>query len=184
MIEPLDLGDRQLWPDGDITIDPSKLTDYIFSVASNRSIKQIKVTKLTPEVQSYNSIADYPIEVKTDCQVEDLFPPTWVLPDAYKYLNLDEYLIGLADRIEKDSLYDKRMERFAHEIWLFKELSLDDILRCLIYVVETMKNKRVVWGVGRGSSCSSYLLYVLGLHSVDAVKYDIDISDFIKLQGN
>jgi DNA polymerase III alpha subunit len=67
---------------------------------------------------------------------------------------------------------------------LFKELELGDVLRCLIYVVDTMKAKRVTWGVGRGSSCSSYLLYLLDLHSVDAVKYDIDITDFIKLQGN
>jgi DNA polymerase III alpha subunit len=44
-----------------------------------------------------------------------------------------------------------------------------------------MTAKNIVWGVGRGSSCSSYLLYLLGLHEVDVVKYDVDISDFIRI---
>jgi len=182
-VNPIDLGDRQLWPDGDMTVDPDKLTDYIFQLASSSAVNRLKVTKLTPEVLAYNSIAEVPISVKTECNLS-LFPPAWVLPDAYKYLDIDEYLIKLADSIERDSFYEQRVERLAHEIWLFKELGLDDILKCLVYVVETMKAKNVVWGVGRGSSCSSYLLYLLGLHSVDAVKYSIEITDFIKLQGN
>jgi DNA polymerase III alpha subunit len=50
----------------------------------------------------------------------------------------------------------------------------------LIYVIDVMTEKNVVWGVGRGSSCSSYLLYLLGLHEVDPVKYEIEISDFLR----
>jgi len=50
----------------------------------------------------------------------------------------------------------------------------------LIYVLDVMREKKVIWGVGRGSSCSSYLLYLLGLHEVDPVKYDVEFTDFIR----
>lgn len=181
---PLDLGDRQLWPDGDFTVDPDKVTDYVFKLAGGKGLSHLKVTAVTPEIQSYNSFADTPISAKTECDLS-IFPPNWVLPDHYKYhLNLDEYLIGLADKIERDSLYDERVERLSTEIWLFKEHQLDDVLKCLIYVIDTLCEKKVVWGVGRGSSCSSYLLFLLGLHSVDPVKYGIEVTDFIRPQGN
>jgi DNA polymerase III alpha subunit len=180
-MKPIDLGDRQLWPDGDFTVDPDKVTDYIFKLSGK--LEHLKVTHLTKDIEEYNQISDQKILVKESFDAS-IFPPCWVLPDSYKYSNLNDYLIGLADKIEKDSLYDKRIERLSHEIWVFEEQSLDEVLRCLIYGVETMREKNVVWGVGRGSSCSSYLLFLLGLHSVDPVKYDIDFSDFIKLKGN
>jgi DNA polymerase III alpha subunit len=85
--------------------------------------------------------------------------------------------------IEKDELYDKRIERLSQEICLFKELELENVLKTLIYVIDVMKDKNIVWGVGRGSSCSSYLLFILGLHEVDPVKYDIEITDFIRPNG-
>lgn len=181
-MEPLDLGDRKLWPDGDFSVDPAKVTDYIYKL-SGKDIKHLKVTHITQEIKDYNLISEKPLLTKEDFDLT-IFPPDWVLPEHYKYLNIDEYLIGLADRIENDSLYKERVERFAYELWLFKENALDDVLKCLIYVVETMKEKNIVWGVGRGSSCSSYLLFLLGLHSVDPVKYDISVTDFIRSKGN
>lgn len=176
-IKPLDLGDRFLWPDGDVTVDPDKLTEYIFKLSG--SLSKLRVTHLTPEIKSFNQISDHPISVKSDLDLT-IFPPDWVLPDRYKYLDVGGFIMGLVDSVEKDSLYDRRLERLSHEIWLFKKLELDNVLRCLIYVIDVMREKNVVWGVGRGSSCSSYLLYLLGLHLVDPVKYDIKISDFLK----
>lgn len=176
-MKPIDLGDRLLWPDGDFTVDPDKIVDFILKMPKG-SASHLKTAEMTDDVRSYNAIADAPITTKD--AVSGVFPPNWVLPAEYRDLDLDEYLIGLSARVENDALADSRIERLAHEIWLFRENDLDDVLRCLIYVVDTLKEKNVVWGVGRGSSCSSYLLYLIGLHSVDPVKYDIDITDFIR----
>jgi DNA polymerase III alpha subunit len=179
---PLRLDGRLLWPDGDVEVTPDKLVDYIYKFATaKQSLSKLKVTELTPDVVSYNAVADEPISTKKSVD-PSLFPPSWDLPDKYKYLDLDEYLVGLVSRIEQDSLYEKRVERLSLEIWLFKELQLDDVLRALIYVIDSMKENNVVWGVGRGSSCSSYLFFLLGLHCVDPVKYDVEITDFIRLQ--
>lgn len=120
----------------------------------------------------------HPILQKTALSAK--FPPDWNLPEKYKYLDIDEYLVKLVDKVEADELYEERIKRLGHEIWLFKELKLTEILRALIYVIDVFEQKNVVWGVGRGSSCSSYLLYLMGLHEVDSVLYGIDITDFIR----
>lgn len=177
-LKPLKLNDHLLWPDGTIQVSPEKVVDFTIKLAPRGKAQKLSVTQVTPEIEQYNRLSEHKLTIKTE--VDDVFPPEWVLPERYKYLDLDEYLFGLAEKIEKDSLYEKRVERLSHEIWLFKEEKLDDVLRVLIYIVDTMKEKNVVWGVGRGSSCSSYLLYLLGLHEVDPVKYDIEVTDFIR----
>ena len=177
--KPLDLGDHLLWPDGVISVKPDALSDWIIKLASKGKLKQLAVTEPHPEVDKYNAVADHRIIVKTGANL-DLFPPDWTLPEHYKYLDLDEYLVGLADRIERDGLYEQRVKRLSEEIFLFKKLDLDLVLRALIYILDVMTEKKQVWGVGRGSSCSSYLLYLLGLHDVDPVKYGIEVTDFIR----
>lgn len=135
-------------------------------------------SQASSDLVEFNKLTDTPILPKTTLTTP--FPPSWVIPDAYKYLNLAEHLIELAERVERDDLYERRLQRLAEEIDLFLRLGYHDLLRALIYVVDELKRQHVVWGVGRGSSCSSYLLYLLGLHEVDSVKYEIPISDFIR----
>lgn len=178
-LQPLELIDHLLWPDGSIQVTPDKVIDFTFKLAARSKVDCLYVTEITPEIKKFNSLGEHRLTVKQTID-SSIFPPEWILPDRYKYLNLDEYLFGLVDKIEKDSLYDKRVERLSHEIWLFKDQKLDDILKVLIYVIDIMIEKNIIWGVGRGSSCSSYLLYLLGLHEVDPVQYGIEITDFIR----
>ena len=41
-----------------------------------------------------------------------------------------------------------------------------------------MRKHELVWGVGRGSSVARYVLYLLGVHKVDSLKYNLDIKEF------
>lgn len=169
------LTDRNLWWDGVSEVTPSQLESFFLrGVPASR----LAVTELSDEVRRYNRSADTTINVKT--QLTALFPPDWNLPERYKYLDVDEYLAQLVGKVEQDELYTQRLERLAYEVQLFRERQLYEVLRVLIYVLDTFRERGVVWGVGRGSSCSSYLLYLLGLHDVDPVKYDIDVHDFLK----
>jgi DNA polymerase III alpha subunit len=173
---PVIVDDHLLWPDGTISVDPDKVISYIYKL-KNGDVTNLFVNEMTDEIKSYNLLSDHKITVKDSCALR---PINWVLPDKYLKFDLDEYLLDLSTRIEKDSLYDARVNRLCQEICLFKELNLEEVLRTLIYVIDVMTEKNVVWGVGRGSSCSSYLLYLLGLHEVDPVKYEIEISDFLR----
>jgi len=46
--------------------------------------------------------------------------------------------------------------------------------------VNIFEENKVVWGTGRGSSCASYILYLIGIHQVDSVKYDLDLGEFFR----
>jgi DNA polymerase III alpha subunit len=57
---------------------------------------------------------------------------------------------------------------------------LFDLLRYLKYLVDTLKSNNMIWGVGRGSSVASYVLYLLGVHKIDSMFYDLDITEFLR----
>jgi len=97
----------------------------------------------------------------------------WNMPEEYQHLDLDMYF---ATRIATA----QEAERVAEELALFRENGLETMLRFMIYMVKTMKDNKIVWGVGRGSSVSSFLLFLIGLHSINPLKYNLDIKEFIK----
>jgi len=66
------------------------------------------------------------------------------------------------------------------ELTEFETRNLFPVLRILIYIIDTMRKHKLVWGVGRGSSVASYVLYLLGVHKVDSLKYNLDIKEFLK----
>lgn len=97
----------------------------------------------------------------------------WNMPKEYQDLDLDMFF---ATKISDA----KQVARVAEELALYRENNLETMLKFMIYMVKVMQENNIVWGVGRGSSVSSYLLYLIGLHSVDSLKYNLDIKEFIK----
>ena len=97
----------------------------------------------------------------------------WHMPDRYKQLDIAEHLITMCDTPEK-------LQRVGHELLLYQERGLFDLLRYLKYLVDVMRDNRVIWGVGRGSSTASYVLYLLGVHQIDSMHYDLDVSEFLR----
>ena len=55
-----------------------------------------------------------------------------------------------------------------------------DLLRYMIYLVDFMRKENIVWGVGRGSSVASYVLYLIGIHKVDSIQYGLDYKEFLR----
>lgn len=96
------------------------------------------------------------------------------LPDYYRELDVAQYIRDLCP----DN--DQARARVESELELFTARNLLDILRLLIHIVTILRKNNVVWGVGRGSSVASYCLYLLGVHRVDSIKYELDIKEFLK----
>ncbi len=97
----------------------------------------------------------------------------WYMPDKYKKLDILEHIINLCKT-------DQELERVSVELALYQDRNLLDLLKFLKYLVDTMRENEIVWGVGRGSSVSSYVLYLLGIHKIDSIKYELDIKEFLK----
>lgn len=96
----------------------------------------------------------------------------WFMPEDY-CPNLIEHLYGLCTT-------DIERNRVSEELDLFIQHGMLDLLFYLKYLVDTMRGNSIVWGVGRGSSVASYVLYLLGVHKVDSIKYDLDINEFLR----
>ena len=95
------------------------------------------------------------------------------LPKEYKSCNIKELLTErcITD-VEKQRVNDEYIE--------FEKRGLVPVLKFLNYFVETLRKNNIVWGVGRGSSVASYCLYLLGVHKIDSIKYNLDMEEFLK----
>ena len=98
---------------------------------------------------------------------------SWHMPDEYKHMDIAEYILNLCDS-------DVKLQRCGQELLLFQERNLFDLLRYLKYLVDTLRSTNMIWGVGRGSSVASYVLYLLGVHRIDSMFYDLDPSEFLR----
>lgn len=96
----------------------------------------------------------------------------WFMPEDY-FPNIVEHLYGLCNTKEEE-------ERVSLELELFIQHDMFELLVYLKYLVDTMRSNEIVWGVGRGSSVASYVLYLLGVHKVNSIKYELDIHEFLK----
>ena len=78
----------------------------------------------------------------------------------------------------------EQTDRVSQELKLFIEHGMFDLLFYLKYLVDTMRQNKIVWGVGRGSSVASYVLFLIGVHKIDSLKYNLDIHEFLKEKQN
>jgi len=88
-------------------------------------------------------------------------------------MDIAEYVLGLCRA-------DHELQRVGQELLLYQERNLFDLLRYLKYLVDTLRKNNVVWGVGRGSSVASYVLFLIGVHKIDSLYYNLDIEEFLK----
>lgn len=117
-----------------------------------------------------------PIDYKEDIPVE-LFDwsqqQNWYMPDEYKTLDIAQWLLDQCHT-------DPELQRVGQELLLYQERELFNLLRYLKYFVDTMRANDVVWGLGRGSSVASYVLYLIGVHKINSMYYDLDIGEFLR----
>lgn len=97
----------------------------------------------------------------------------WYMPEDYKNLDIAQYLL---DQCKSEA----ELQRVGQELLLYQERNLFDLLRYLKYFVDTMRKNNIVWGLGRGSSVASFVLYVLGVHKINSLYYDLPIEEFLK----
>jgi DNA polymerase III alpha subunit len=102
----------------------------------------------------------------------DINPKHWFIPDDY-YPNLTEMLYGMCET-------DEQRDRVSQELELYIKHGMYDVLHVMKYIVDTLRANNVLWGVGRGSSVASYVLFLIGVHKIDSIKYNLPIEEFFK----
>lgn len=120
-----------------------------------------------PELKLYN-FTDIDIE-KFDQALQE----HWHMPDEYKQLDIAKWIL---DQCKSEP----ELQRVGQELLLFQERDAFNLLRYLKYLIDTFRTNGIVWGLGRGSSVASYVLYLIGVHKIDSIYYDLPIEEFLK----
>ena len=125
------------------------------------AISEIKFQKYNIESETV-SIEDFDSELQAD----------WFMPAEFKELDIEDWLMSVCPA--------ENLQRLTEELNEYRSRNMINLLRWLRYFVELCKKEEVVWGVGRGSSVASYVLFLIGIHMVDPIKYNLDWREFLR----
>ena len=148
-------------------------------VASLKNMKvdaSIDITKAALLLDCVPALINYETLNDSTETLEDFdrrLQQTWHMPNSYRQLDIAQHILDLCTT-------DAELQRCGHELLLYQERDLFNLLRFLKYLVDTMNDHRVIWGVGRGSSVASYVLYKLGVHRIDSMFYELDVEEFLR----
>ena len=96
----------------------------------------------------------------------------WLMPVEYQNIDIEGYLVHVCPK--------ENYQRLIEELQEFRNRNMLNLLKWLKYFVDTCRKNNVIWGVGRGSSVSSYVLYLIGVHKIDPIKYNLDWREFLR----
>jgi DNA polymerase III alpha subunit len=125
------------------------------------------------EEQGFDTLQKYiPLDVDQKtfdgvCQSE------WFMPEEYKAIDVQNWVLNKCTT-------DKEIARASQELIEFKKRDMNNLLCYMIYLVDFMRENNIVWGVGRGSSVASYVLYLIGVHKIDSIQFDLDWREFLR----
>jgi DNA polymerase III alpha subunit len=125
-----------------------------------------------PEVLSWKIWEQQKSQISSQ-EFHTIFQSDWLMPLEYKTLDIASHLISLCKTSEE-------IDRVNTEIKLYEKFNLLNLLRYLKYLRNTADTHNIVFGVGRGSSCASYCLYLLRIHRVNSIFYKLDINEFLR----
>lgn len=173
-----ELDDRTLRYDGVSIVDPDAVPSALL-----RGVHpcQLRVTHTSPDVEQFNERVTRLEQLLLDHDEPVSIDLKWELPPEYLAIDLTEYMADkAADYVLTLSEPDqfKALTRVAAELIEITKRGMVEFFKTIIYVLDTFRANGTVWGVGRGSSCASYILFILGLHCVDCVRYNVPMSEF------
>ena len=132
--------------------------------------------------QYNNSIKDTGLDLQqlqtvpkrsTPANVDAANIANWFMPQKYYELNVLEWLLSKCQN-------DTEKKRVEQEYVLFEKKKFIKVLQFLIYFIDTLRANNIVWGVRRGSSVASFCLFLIGVHKINPLQYDLNITEFLR----
>ena len=113
------------------------------------------------------SVADFDEEMRSK----------WHMPQKYRELDIAKWLL-------EQCKHEEEFQRVGKELLLYQKRGQFLLLQYMKYLVDLMRENNIVWGVGRGSSVSSFVLFLIGIHRINSIYYDLDVEEFLKQDKN
>ena len=97
----------------------------------------------------------------------------WQMPIEYYNMDIAKWVLDQCKTEEE-------LQRAGDELLKFHDRNMFSLLQYLKYLVDTMRSNNIVWGVGRGSSVASFVLFLIGIHRINSLYYQLSIDEFLK----
>jgi|TARA_B110000503_G_C7086973_1_gene387746 DNA polymerase III alpha subunit len=97
----------------------------------------------------------------------------WLMPEEYQTFDIAKWVLD-------QCTHEEEIQRVGKELLMYQKRDLFMLLQYMKYLVDLMRENNIVWGVGRGSSVSSFVLFLIGIHRINSLYYDLDIEEFLK----
>jgi DNA polymerase III alpha subunit len=172
----IDLGNRLIDEDGTVLLRQLAAVEVLYS---GRSIDDALFDAADEDAKYYNdSIRLLDLDMprlrtsRATGETKDWYMH-WNTPEPYASIDVLEFCCSRCDN-------DLYLERACEEYKLFEARNMIPVLRHLIYMVDDLRERNIVWGVGRGSSVSSLILYLIGINRIDPLKFGLDVGEFLK----
>jgi len=140
------------------------------------TVEDIDIERMVQFLQDPGAVLTWTFPDNSDVAVPDwdqVRQQQWFMPDSYRVLDIAQHVLDLCTT-------DAELQRTGQELLMYQERDLFDLLRYMKYLVDVMREHNVIWGIGRGSSVASYVLYLLGVHRVNSLYYDLDPGEFLR----
>jgi DNA polymerase III alpha subunit len=135
---------------------------------------------ITDELTQLENIAEIQFNISQDIdqnvtieEFDKITQQQWFMPSEYYDIDVKEYCINKCTT-------DIEINRVIDEYVEFEKLNMIYMLKWCIYFVDVCNDNNIIWGVGRGSSVSSYILYLIGIHKINSIKYNLDWKEFLR----
>lgn len=167
---------------GEIVLDETDLCDLVLQGRDLSSLERVTVDpgvdleNLIQVLEDPGALVTWTFPADSACSVPDydaLQQRRWHMPESYRDMDIAEHVLSLCES-------DAELQRVGQELLLYQQHGLFDLLRYLKYLVDLMTQHQVIWGVGRGSSVASHVLYLLGVHRINSMFYNLDIEEFLR----
>lgn len=172
----IDLGNRTILDDGTVICEDNALVELLyqgFDFDALFATPSADVSKFNSIVKQLDS-AYKPIETASSSQYTGIrWFDHWTTPEEYQNIDVAEFCYNRCETVEE-------VTRVQYELVLFEERDMLPVLRHLIFLVDHFRANSILWGVGRGSSVSSFILFLIGINRINPLIFGLDIKEFLK----
>ena len=135
----------------------------------------VDTIKFDPElnIEQIPQLIEYTLNEKSIEQFDEDCRSRWFIPKEYNDFDIAQFVLAQCKT-------DAELQRAGEELLLYQERDMFILLKYLKYLVDTLRANNIVWGVGRGSSVASFVLYLIGIHRINSLYYDLPITEFLK----
>jgi DNA polymerase III alpha subunit len=148
------------------------IMDILYS-GNIQLLSKLVVDPSDKECEKFDLYKYTPLEL--DCKTFDsIMQQTWFIPEEYLNINVEHELLNRCT-------IPNEINRIREELEVYKKLHLMNLLKWIMYFVDVCIENNIIKGPGRGSCVSSYVLFLLGLHNIDSLKYNLDYREFLRI---